>query len=545
MQSHFARRLLKRLASRRSAARGVTQRLTGFEPLEPRTVLSAAASSHFMSDDFASHGKSESHGMGAYERELHSAAEVNRGPSGKGAENERYVEAPRYEPSGKNISNARDNDEGSRIAIGRRESEPTSSTQSTILSEPPAEGEQEPAYSLPSTISNRYTEEREAESSLSSSMLSGAMARYRPEPASYSAPNSILSDSAEEHELPVYSAPSAALNSVLARAADSDASPAPVLSYVPKVDRYTEVIVVRPVDVAPAIDARVIAAPMSVVSSARITVEAIASVTVNYLRSFVPVFVVVASERRLEGPISIAYAGLREYVSYASPARLSGSLTLAADTEDAGEKATGFGLSSFVMSLGINPSSLVPADAADRAAAIAASGDDRLEGQAAAQQADGDETGGLIDVESADLLRQKRKAAVDKGLARGTLSSQLGRLADLPAIREAPLLLREIMQLASDAVMTSLPAGSFPVAAEMHDDGMIELLAADLASLASRGPAADSAVAVPARAITLEAGVVAYQTFDLDAASGDMPQDVQAAEHADLPVATDRLAGAE
>src|SRR5207247_9621374 len=123
---------------------------------------------------------------------------------------------------------------------------------------------------------------------------------------------------------------------------------------------------------------------------------------------------------------------------------------------------------------------LAPTAAADRATAMAAGGEDRGDGQTAAEQADGHDASGMIDVESAELLRQKRKAAVEKALTRATLSSQLTRLADLPAIRAAALVLREIMQLASDAVMANLQSDSIPLAANIQDDGMIELLAADV-----------------------------------------------------------------
>src|SRR6266436_3684933 len=99
MPSEYARRFLKRLDSRRSAAPPRPKRLTGFEPLEPRTVLSAAGMSHFSGDDFPGHGQNQSHGMGSYEKELHSAAEVARGSEGKSTESQRFVEVPRYEPS--------------------------------------------------------------------------------------------------------------------------------------------------------------------------------------------------------------------------------------------------------------------------------------------------------------------------------------------------------------------------------------------------------------------------------------------------------------
>src|SRR5258708_2662402 len=51
--SELVRRLWERLARRSSVARRRTQRLTGFEPLEPRTVLSASGMHMFGGDGFA------------------------------------------------------------------------------------------------------------------------------------------------------------------------------------------------------------------------------------------------------------------------------------------------------------------------------------------------------------------------------------------------------------------------------------------------------------------------------------------------------------
>src|SRR5207302_1454953 len=121
-------------------------------------------------------------------------------------------------------------------------------------SEPPTEGRTEPTYTLPSPLLSSYTEKHESEPLLSSSVLSGSMARYTPEPVAYSAPSPILSGAAAEAEPPAYSLPSGALSGAPARETVIDASPAPAFSsYAPKVQSYTtEVIVVRTFDTTPA-----------------------------------------------------------------------------------------------------------------------------------------------------------------------------------------------------------------------------------------------------------------------------------------------------
>jgi len=527
--SRFAERWRKRLGSRRSADAKPTQRLTGFEPLEPRTVLSAGLS-HFASDDIAGHGPGASHGMGAYEKELHSTAHENHGQSGKSEGNERYVEATHYEPSQvvppTVMSLSRDRSDSSQFGpIGRPAPEPTYALPSSILSEPQAGSEIEATRYPSAALSGGYNEESETESVLPSTLQSGLMARYEPDQVNYAAPSPAFRELSEEpseaYEGPTYSAPAADLGALAGRPTIIDVSPAPTFAnFGPKaLSSTTEIFVVRTYDTifAPATEARVVTAPAAVASAARLAADAIASATLNFVRSFVPMVVVVSPERRSEVPTSVSFTGLRESVSYVVSARVNGSLALSADAESASSKSTGLALASVINSLALNSSSSAQADTADRTTGVA-SRDDRQDGQAATEQADASDATGMIDVESAELLRQKRRASVENSLSRSKLTSRLEPLVDSPAIREAPLLLREIMQLASDAVMTNLHYELLPFATEMSDDGMIELLATDVASLfnSRRMPNID-APTTAARAITLDAGVAVYQSFEVGA----------------------------
>jgi hypothetical protein len=287
-----------------------------------------------------------------------------------------------------------------------------------------------------------------------------------------------------------------------------------------------EFVVVRTFDTtfAPAGETRVVTAPAAS-TAARLAADAIASAASSYSR-FMPMvfFVGVSPDRRTEGPAYVSFTGQRESVSYVVSARGTGSLALSADAESAGSKSTGIAISSFVTSL-LNSSSLTPADAADRAT-IATGGDERPNGQPTADQADDAEATGRVNGESAERLLQKRKAALEKAATKLALSSPLEPLTDLPAMREGPVVLREILQWAADAVIMNLHSESLPAAAQV-DDGMIELLASDVSSLFARRsmPNVDNPASA-GRAVTLEAGVAAYQSFEVgagdSAASGEV-----------------------
>jgi len=551
--SRIARRGRTRFASRRSAAAKPTQRLTGFEPLEPRAMLSGL--SHFPSDEYSSQGPGNSHGMGAYEKELHSAAGEYRGASGKSEDNERYVEA-KYDAS-PNVTMAmmaspgRCNDDAPLfVPSGRPAPEPTFSPASSILSARPAETEIEPMYSTSAPQLSGYSEEREKEAALSSSSQNGLMSRSTPDSAGYSPVNPILNETSEEspgeYEVPTYSTPAAAFGSISSRPTAIDVSSTPTYVFIgPRAMSYSvELVFARASDTtfAPAAETHVVTVPAS---AGRLPADAIASASSSYSRSMPVVFFVgVSPDRRTDGPAYVSFIGQRESVSYVVSARGNGSLALSADAESAGSKSTGVATSSFVMSL-LNSSSLTPADASDRE--TTAVGDERANGRPTADQADDAEATGLVDAESAELLLQKRKAALEKAVAKATLASPLERLTDLPAMHEAPFVLREIMQWATDAVMMNLHSESLPAAAQV-DDGMIELLASDVSSLfAHRSVPNVEASASAARAVTLEAGVAVYQSFEVGAgdaaASGEVAGNDAAT--ADAGPAAEQLARVE
>jgi len=488
----------------------------------------SAGFSHFLSDEYSGHGPGESHGMGAYEKEIHSAAKENRGASGKAEENERYVEA-KYDtspsiPTAMMALPGRGNDDAPLFApTGKPAPEPTYSLASSILSARPAETEIEPMYSTSAPPLSGYSKERETEAALSSSPQNGLMARFTPDPVGYSPANPILNEASKEptgeYESPAYSVPAAAFAPTFA-------------SIGPRAANYTvEFVVVRPSEtmLTPAAETRVVTAPAAS-SAVRLATDAFTA-ALNYIRSFTPMVIQGSPERRPEGPTSVSFTGLRESVSYVVSARGNGSLALSADAESAGSKNTGATITSFVMSL-LNSSSLTPTDATERAANATGS-DERTNGRPTADQADGADPSGLVDVESAESLLQKRKAALERAVAKLALSSPLERLTDLPAMRDAPFVLREIMQLASDAVMLNLHSESLPVAAQL-DDGMIELLASDVSSLFARRsmPNVDNPTST-GRAVTLEAGIAAYQSFEVG--SGDAAAASDAAGKAAAP----------
>jgi hypothetical protein len=119
-----------------------------------------------------------------------------------------------------------------------------------------------------------------------------------------------------------------------------------------------------------------------------------------------------------------------------------------------------------------------------------------------------DEESGMIELESDGSFRHKRRLADRSSSA--DFSPRLTPLAELPLVHQAAEFLRELLQQAANdsaASLASAQANTAPVV----DDGLIEVLAADVGRQATpRNP--ESAE----RAASLEAGAALYQAFEVD-----------------------------
>jgi hypothetical protein len=242
-----------------------------------------------------------------------------------------------------------------------------------------------------------------------------------------------------------------------------------------------------------------------------------------------------AAERRLESQPSFAIA------------RLSSELT--AGLEQGQVKVYEPGISQhFFSSLLIGPSSALQTDSArsgnlsivDRNGQLVNPAD-----EGGAVVATSDDSAELIELPAGDTLRQKRKSALDDANDSARTSPRLAPLAELPISRDPQSFLSELARLVDDRIWGGQPVEQ-QSSEQTPDDGLIELLAADVGSLRSRGslPVAVAPVAA-VRAMTLDAGVALYQPLDvaqLDGASADVPDATPLAE---APPPADRPTGAE
>jgi len=117
------------------------------------------------------------------------------------------------------------------------------------------------------------------------------------------------------------------------------------------------------------------------------------------------------------------------------------------------------------------------------------------------------------DSESAELVTEDSLAAKRKlasGESRATVQTQLDGLVDLPVIRVTETLFRELLALYDNASQAQAQAAA---TTGMPEDGMVELLAADVSSLASRR------IALPAgqeqQGTTLDSNVALYQSLEI------------------------------
>jgi hypothetical protein len=164
--------------------------------------------------------------------------------------------------------------------------------------------------------------------------------------------------------------------------------------------------------------------------------------------------------------------------------------------------------------------------------------DDR-QGEASAEarklpEGDTDEDVASLDLDSTEMARQKRKAAAALVGDDSSLASELERLADLPTIRDAFALLREVWQ-APDGAMVAIAASEQVRDAGLPSDGMIELLAADVASFREQPAPAANSQALPSVAFQGEVGM--YQAFEIGTSLVETPEIAQVSDEIAVPVA--------
>jgi hypothetical protein len=133
------------------------------------------------------------------------------------------------------------------------------------------------------------------------------------------------------------------------------------------------------------------------------------------------------------------------------------------------------------------------------------------------QSSDGGEADGLVELEAGQPGAPKRKLAS----ARIAVDGRLDRLTDLPVVQITESLFRDLLVMFDSGTQ---PQQTGEVSA---DDGMIELLAADVGTVASQRPAIP--VAGQSNGVTLQAGVAFAQALEImgidDIASAVPPAD--------------------
>jgi hypothetical protein len=205
-------------------------------------------------------------------------------------------------------------------------------------------------------------------------------------------------------------------------------------------------------------------------------------------------------------------------------------------------------------SLVVNPLATTSTTLTDAARRAADELDDRLAdpwvaGEGGEQRGNG-ESDGMIDLDRMGTLRRGRRLAASLATQAQCVNPRLARLTDLALLRDAPSLMRELAQIARDALFAaddSTEAGP----PEHADDRMLDLLAADVGTLGQTSAAAMSSTGAPAASqpLSLEAGVALYQAFDValaeEAASGGGAQASNSAGAAQAAAATEEPRSAE
>jgi hypothetical protein len=273
--------------------------------------------------------------------------------------------------------------------------------------------------------------------------------------------------------------------------------------------RSTNIVTVAPVVVtfgpgAAATGATIVIAPANPISSITI----ISLVSAN---SF---------ERRYENVLPAVVSYVREAPSSA-PVRAPAGAALngidtgaarAADPEMWQRLAASLTLvSSSVVSDGWSGHFAVASDADDR-------GEQPLANQRPSPQSEASENDSSLDLDATNPARERRKLAAALAADGAALSPEAQRLADLPAIRDALFLLHGLWQ-ATDEAIVALVAAEQPGNATLADDGMVELLAVDVASGRQSSARPVEPVAVTAHAVALQAEIGLYQAFEVENSS--------------------------
>jgi len=151
--------------------------------------------------------------------------------------------------------------------------------------------------------------------------------------------------------------------------------------------------------------------------------------------------------------------------------------------------------------------------------------------QNAASRPTGDESDGIIELSAADLASQKRKlaATIESHMP---VQTRLEQLADIPVIHVGESLFRELLVHYENSSPTASQQSAQVVG--QPDDGMIELLAADVGSVASRHAAIP--VTDHSQPVTAESGIALYQSLEI-AGLDDIAEVAAAVQSQAAPVA--------
>jgi hypothetical protein len=244
-------------------------------------------------------------------------------------------------------------------------------------------------------------------------------------------------------------------------------------------------------------------------------------------------------ERRYEN-ILPAYVSYARDAAGSAYARAPAGAVLAGTIDTGAAKAAEPGmLQRLGASLALVSSSFVSTDWTSHITGATTDADDRdveapVEKRQPAEATSEEEA--LLGLDSADLARQKRKASAVDATDRPSLSPQLQRLAELPAIRDALSLLHQLWQ-ATDEAIVSLVAVEQPGTATLPDDGMVELLAMDVVGARRTMAPAVEPVAVAAQSVALQAEIGLYQAFEVESGAAELAASASASPNAASQVA--------
>src|SRR5262245_19656508 len=251
---------------------------------------------------------------------------------------------------------------------------------------------------------------------------------------------------------------------------------------------------------APTAASAIVFAPAA---TSRLTILTPVYVTAADAGIFASLGAAVAMQRRVEAP-SYSYTGQSRIGSLSAMSEEAGS-TIGKSIESTLQTTS----ASLLATLG-NVSGFTANSAHISTADDDGGSSEQVLPQNAATRSSGEESDGVTELTAADLAAQKRKLVIDSESST-PIQTRLEDLTDIPVIRITESLFRELLVQYENSSPATPQQSTQPVG--NADDGMIELLAADVGGVATRHAATH--VTDPSQPAMANSGIALYQTLEV------------------------------